>query len=59
MSMAKSFSEWFKDVDGHVYAKAGMSVHDLGDCPYHDWYESGMSAKSAASKAIKNAGGDM
>lgn len=55
----KTFEEWLKEVDREVKAVVGMSYQDLEDCPYSDWYESGKSAKSAAKKAIKNAGGEM
>lgn len=47
------YADWMKEVDAACYAKAGVSVHDLSDCAFADWYDDGVSAKSAASKALK------
>jgi len=52
-----SFEDWMKAVDNAVWAKAGLSVYDLADAPFRDWYDSGVSPKSAASKAIRMGGG--
>lgn len=52
----KSFEEWFGDVNAAVIRRIGLSVHDLPDCPFRDWFEDGFSAKSAASAAIREAG---
>ena len=51
-----TFEAWMYAVDQRVEARAGLSVHDLDDCPFMDWYEAGMNAIRAADKAIKNAG---
>ena len=51
--MKKTFEQWMLDVDQAVLSKAGVSVHDLPDCPFMDWYEDGKTAKGAASRAIK------
>lgn len=53
------FDEWMKKVDAKVSKRVGMSVHDLPDVPFRDWYEDGKSPKAAATKAIKAAGGGM
>lgn len=50
-----SFEQWMKSVDAWCIAKCGMSVHDLPDCCYADWHADGMTAKQAATKAIKAA----
>lgn len=55
--MAGSFAAWMAAVDRAVEAKCGMSAYDLDDAPYADWFEDGVSVKSAASRAIRNAGG--
>lgn len=55
----KSFDEWMRDVDAAVARKCGMSHHDLPDCPYRDWYDDGVSAKSAAAKAVRMARDEM
>lgn len=56
--MAKTFEEWMKAVDAHCVAQLGLSVHDLPDCCFADWYEDGIGPKSAARKAIRMANGD-
>ena len=53
--MRKSFDEWFKEVDRKVRVLFGISVRDLPDCPFRDWYDDGVSASSAAKRAAKNA----
>ena len=55
MKNQKSFVEWKKEVDKEVEKQCGMSVDDLPDCCFHDWYEDNVSPKSAAMLAIKNA----
>jgi hypothetical protein len=50
-----SFEEWMKQVDAHCQSLCGLSVHDLPDVCFADWYEDGVSAKAAAKKAIKHA----
>jgi hypothetical protein len=51
-----TFEAWMKAVDAACYAKAGVSVYDLSDCPFADWYEAGMPPKAAANHALR---GDM
>ncbi len=51
-----AFARWMREVDAHVCAIAGVSVHDLPDCPFWDWHEDGVSARSAARRALKYAG---
>lgn len=50
----KTFEEWFKEVDQHVQKAVIISVHELPDCPYHDWYDDGVRPATAAKRAIKN-----
>jgi len=54
-----SFDDWMKAVDDAVWAKAGLSIHDLPDVPLRDWYDSGTTPRGAASRAIKMAGAEM
>ena len=56
--MGQTFQQWFQQVDQKVQGKVGLSVHDLEDCPFMDWFEDGVKPGTAATKAIKNAGGD-
>lgn len=55
MVKKKSFDAWMKEVDLNIEKKCGMASLDLPDQPYRSWYEDGMSAKSAAAKAVKYA----
>ena len=53
-----TFEQWMKEVDRFLSDDpntGGMTSSDLPDCAYADWYERGMSSKSAAKKAIKSA----
>ena len=58
MAKAKlSFDEWMKQVNSAIAASlGGMNADDISDCPYSQWHEDGVSAKRAASRAIKRAG---
>jgi len=49
------FEKWMRDVDLEVQKMIGLSVHDLPDVPFRDWYANRMNAKAAARKAIKMA----
>jgi len=49
----KSFNEWMKDVDAAVSRATGLSVHDLPDCCFADWYEDEMKPGDAARLAIR------
>ena len=55
MNADLDFEMWLTEVDQVVEDRVGMSVHDLPDCPFRDWYDDGMKAATAAGKAIKNA----
>lgn len=48
----KTFESWL-DAVNQVLDVIGLSIDDLPDCPYHDWFEDGMTAKRAAKEAIK------
>lgn len=53
MPQKLTFDAWMKLVDSLIQRKCGMSAYDLPDCAYHDWYDDGKSAASAAAKAVK------
>jgi hypothetical protein len=53
MKRKKSYTEWINEVNAAVIKKSGLSVYDLPDQPYRDWYDSGKTAKGAASAALK------
>lgn len=53
--MRETYEEWLKKVDAEVVRRVGLSVHDLPDCPFRDWYDDKVSPKTAAGRAIKRA----
>lgn len=56
-SQPTDFDGWMEDVDNAVEALAGVSVHDLPDCCYRDWFDEGLSPREAARLALQNADG--
>lgn len=52
---ADGFKAWMAKVDAAVAAKCGLSASDLPDVCYRDWYEDGVTPKSAAARAVKAA----
>ena len=56
--VGQGFQQWMNQVDQKVQGKVGLSVHDLEDCPFMDWFEDGVKPGTAAGMAIKNAMGD-
>ena len=55
--LVSSFDAWMAAVDMIVQRKTGLSVYDLDDCCFTDWYEDDVPPSRAAFKAIRNAGG--
>jgi hypothetical protein len=53
-----AFKVWMGKVNAKVGQKYGLSVDDLPDCPFMDWFDDGMSPAAAANKAAKNAGAE-
>lgn len=54
----RSFEQWFRAVDKFVGYR-GLSVYDLPDCCYRDWYDNRLRPIRAANRALRNAGGDV
>ena len=50
------FEIWMVRVDRTVNAIALVSVYDLPDRPYRDWFDDGMLASDAAKQALEYAG---
>jgi hypothetical protein len=48
-----TFEQWKQAVDDQCSRMTGLSVDDLPDCPYRDWYENGITPLSAARMAIR------
>ena len=53
-----TFQQWMQAVDDATYRIAGVSIHDLPDCSFRDWYTDEMSPTEAAREALDNAGWD-
>ena len=53
----RSFEGWMRAVDKLVGYR-GLSVYDLPDCCYRDWYDNRLRPIRAANRALKNAAGD-
>lgn len=51
----KTFEQWMKEVDSRLVNSIGLTSLDLPDCPYRDWYEDGVTPRSAAARAKKGA----
>lgn len=52
----KPFDVWFAKVNSAVEAETGgLSVNDLPDCCFRDWFDDGVKPEAAAKRALKNA----
>jgi hypothetical protein len=49
--MLLTFEAWMDLVDEICDLKYGVSVYDLADCPFRDWYDDDMRPATAARKA--------
>lgn len=52
-ALEREFDAFRQQVDAIIQARNGVSLDDLVDCPMRDWFDRGVSAKAAASKAIR------
>lgn len=53
-----TFDLWMREVDRRLEARCGLDSRDLEDIAYYDLYEDGATPNGAATRAIKNSGGD-
>ncbi len=53
--MKQDFEHWLAKVDAAVEARTGMSLSDLPDCCFRDWYDDGVTPSAAAARVIRNA----
>lgn len=53
-----TFERWLARVDILLVRLRGISIHDLEDMPYREWYEARVRPVRAANKALKRAGAD-
>jgi len=47
-----TFKQWMKALDDLTWNMVGMSIHDLPDCCYRDWYDDKVSPTEAVERAI-------
>lgn len=52
------FAAWMDAVDRNCYAIAGLSIHDLADMPFRDWFDDGVTPNEAARQALASEGFD-
>jgi hypothetical protein len=50
-----SFNEWMAQVNALVLHKTGVSVHDLADMSFHDWYDDGITPPQAVKLVLEEA----
>jgi len=53
-----SFEQWMNRIDLLMWKHRGVSIYDLEDCPFRDWYDDRIRPVRAANRALKRAGGD-
>jgi hypothetical protein len=51
----QTFEEWQATIDRYVGRVIGLSIHDLPDQPYRDWYDGEVTAKEAAREIVESA----
>ena len=50
------FKQWMAEANGHVVKMAGVSIYELPDCTFRDWFDDGLSPQEAADQALEEAG---
>ena len=53
-----TFDQWMDRIDRVISKYRGISVYDLEDCPFTEWYDNRIRPIKAANKALKRAGAD-
>jgi len=46
------FDEWMREVDSHVGSLVMLSVHDLPDAPWWDYWHDGLEPADAVTAAV-------
>jgi hypothetical protein len=54
--MSRTFEKWMAAVDKAVLYRTGVSVHDLADQCFHDWFDDGITPTQAARLTLENEG---
>ena len=52
--MGAPLEQWMRALDRAVGQRVGVSVHDLSDQPFRDWYDDGITPAQAARLAIQD-----
>lgn len=55
MKRKMTYDAWFKKACMCAAMLYNISLYDINDYPYHDWYNDGTSPKGAAMRAVKMA----
>ena len=53
-----SFTIWRRNAERVCETRTGLSLQDMVDAPYYDWYERGVSPSGAVSRVIRREHGD-
>jgi len=53
--MTYDFTTYMAKIDAIVGAKVGLSIHDLPDLPFRDFYDDGVPPARVAARAIREA----
>lgn len=51
--MKTEFEQWLEKVDAEVQTETGVSIYDLPDYDYQEWYDEGMTPKKAAKRVVR------
>lgn len=54
--MPDTYDKWLEAVDQQVISRTGLSVHDLPDMPFREWYNDDVDPADAALEALDYAG---
>ena len=54
-----TFTAWMAKVDAEVSRQIGLSVHDLPDQPFRDWFDCEMTPAEAAGEVLAELGDEM
>lgn len=52
-----TFNAWLKKIDDILWQRLGLTTADLPDCPYFEWFETHVTPRGAAARAIRAAKG--
>ena len=54
--MGVSFEEWMREVNAIVFEKVGLTLDDLPDQSYRDWFDAGLIPYEAFSEIVDEEG---